>query len=51
MVFWDNKVSELLEMEISVHSLSCWFKNCDDNFIWVFSSVYGPVSIADRVVL
>ncbi|RVX23331.1 hypothetical protein CK203_000427 [Vitis vinifera] len=48
LVFWDNRVLELPKMEMSVHSLSWRFKNCDDNFIWVFFGVYGPVSRADK---
>ena len=39
LVFQDNGVLELLEMEMGVHSLSCRFKNCDDNFIWLFFGV------------
>ena len=33
LVFWDCRVLELLEMEIGQYSISCRFKNCDDNFI------------------
>ena len=35
-------------MEMGMHSLSCQFKNCDDNFIWLFFGVYGLVGSADR---
>ena len=35
-------------MEMGVHSLSCRFKNCDDNFIWIFFGVCGSVGSADR---
>lgn len=39
---------ELLEMESGQYSLLCRFKNCDDNFIWIFTGVYGPVHYSER---
>ena len=42
--FWDSRVLRLIEMEESRFSLSCKFKNCEDNFTWVFIGVYGPTS-------
>ena len=33
LVFWDNQVLELLDMELRAFSVSCCFKNCEDNFI------------------
>ena len=39
---------ELLEMESGQYSISCRFKNCDDNFIWIFTGVYGPVHYFER---
>ena len=42
VVFWDSKVLELVGMEVAVYSISCWFKNCDDGFVWFFTGVYGP---------
>lgn len=48
LVFWDSIVLKLLEVELGMHSLSCKFKNCDDNFIWMFTRVYEPVSNIDR---
>ena len=41
-MFWDSKVLELVSMEVAVYSISCWFKNCDDGFVWFFTGVYGP---------
>ena len=48
LVFWDDRVLVLLEVEMSVHSFSCRFKNCDENFIWVFSGVYRLVGNVDK---
>ena len=42
VVFWDNRVLELVELEKGVFSISCHFKNCEDDFIWTFTRVYGP---------
>ena len=41
-MFWDSKVLELVGMEVAVYSISCWFKNCDDAFVWFFTGVYDP---------
>ena len=41
MVFWDNKVLELVGMEVDHFSISCHFKNCEDGFLWFFTGVYG----------
>ncbi|RVW93853.1 Zinc finger CCCH domain-containing protein 37 [Vitis vinifera] len=42
VVFWDNRVLELVGMEVGLFSISCRFKNCEDGFRWIFSGVYGP---------
>ena len=42
LVFWDNRVLELIGMEVGLFSISCRFKNCEDGFSWIFSRVYGP---------
>ena len=42
---------ELLEMERGEYSILCRFKNCDNNFIWVFFGVYGPISKLEREAL
>ncbi|XP_019082000.1 uncharacterized protein LOC109124331 [Vitis vinifera] len=42
LVFWDNKVLELMGMELGLYSISCRFKCCDDCFVWIFSGEYGP---------
>ena len=42
VVFWDNRVLELVGMEVGLFSISCRFKNCEDGFVWIFSGIYGP---------
>ena len=42
LVFWDNRVLELIGMEVGLFSISCRFKNCEDGFSWIFLGVYGP---------
>ena len=42
VVFWDNRVLQMMEMEVGKFSVSCRFKNCKDDFCWIFSGVYGP---------
>ena len=48
LVFWDNRVLELLDMELCAFSVSCCFKNCEDNFIWMFIGVYNPILAKER---
>ena len=39
LVFWDNRVVELVGWEQGVFSISCRFKNCVDGVVWVFTGV------------
>ena len=32
VVFWDNRVLQLEELEVGNFSISCRFKNCEDSF-------------------
>ncbi|RVW20109.1 hypothetical protein CK203_111553 [Vitis vinifera] len=43
LIFWDNRVLELLELEQDVYTISSCFRNVEDDYIWVFTGVYGPV--------
>ena len=36
LILWDSRVLQVVEVEESSYSLSCKFKNCEDNFTWVF---------------
>ena len=33
VVFWDNRVLELVGMEVGLFSILCRFKNCEDSFL------------------
>ena len=48
LVFWDNRVLQLEEMEVGKFTVSCRFKNCEDGFCWCFSRVYGPTMKTER---
>ena len=48
LVFWDNGVLQLEEMEVSKFTVSCQFKNCEDGFCWCFSGIYGPIVKVER---
>ncbi|RVW25808.1 hypothetical protein CK203_101074 [Vitis vinifera] len=39
LVFWYNRVLELLGLEVDEFSVSCKFKNIEDHFVWVFPGV------------
>ena len=39
---------ELVGLEIGAFSMSYRFKNCDDNFVWVFMGVYNPTARRNR---
>ena len=41
VVFWDNRVLDLIGMEVVQFSISCRFRNYEDGFVWVFTGVYG----------
>ena len=42
VVIWDNKVLDVVGMEVGLLSISCRFKNCEDGFLWTFTGVYEP---------
>ena len=42
VVFWDNRVLELVDLQKDLFSISCTFKSCEDGLIWTFTGVYGP---------
>ena len=48
VVFWDNRVLQMVEMEVGKYSVSCRFKNCKDGFFWVFTGVYRPIVKLER---
>ena len=42
VVFRDNRVLDLVYLQKGMFSISCIFKNCEDDFMWTFTGVYGP---------
>ena len=48
LVVWDKRSLVLLDKEVGPHSISCHFKNTIDGFIWVFTSIYSPLSSGER---
>ena len=48
VVFWDNRVLELVDIQKGLFSISCTFKSCEDGFIWMFTRVYGPTLRRNR---
>ncbi|RVW35321.1 hypothetical protein CK203_098706 [Vitis vinifera] len=41
LVFWDNKLVELVDVEEGEFSISYRFKNCVDGLMWVFTGVWA----------
>ncbi|WJZ80362.1 hypothetical protein VitviT2T_000290 [Vitis vinifera] len=48
VVFWDNRVLELVDIHKGGCSISCIFKNSEDGFMWMFTGVYGPILRRER---
>ncbi|WJZ83279.1 hypothetical protein VitviT2T_002974 [Vitis vinifera] len=48
VVFWDNRMLEMIELEKGECSISCHFKNCEDGFMWTFTGVYGLTKRRER---
>ena len=48
LIFWDTRVIQLLEKEEGQFTLSCRFKSLEEDFVWVFTGVYGPTVYARR---
>ena len=48
VVFWDNRVLDLVDIQKGVFSISCIFKNSEDGFMWMFTEVYGPILRRER---
>ena len=42
LIFWDSKMLQLGDSKVSQSLISRKFRNLVDNFMWVFSGVYGP---------
>jgi hypothetical protein len=51
LLMWDNRVTEVQDCVKGQFSISCRFKNVQDQFDWAFSGVYGPNLDVDRSIL
>ena len=48
VVFWDNRVLDLVDIQKGLFSISYIFKNCEDGFMWMFTGVYDPILRRER---
>ena len=48
VIFWDNKVLELVGMKVGLFSILCHFKNCEDGFLWTFTGFTGYLEKIQR---
>ncbi|RVW83041.1 hypothetical protein CK203_042498 [Vitis vinifera] len=44
----DNRVLDLLQLECGGFSISCHFRNVEDDFVWVFTGVYDIVLMREK---
>ena len=43
LLMWDKRILEVSETVYGIFTASCSFRNVEDGFQWIFTSVYGPV--------
>ena len=48
LLMWDKRLVEKLKDAVGFFSVSCKFKNVEDQKIWMFIGVYGPNDDRDR---
>ncbi|XP_077225653.1 uncharacterized protein LOC143858823 [Tasmannia lanceolata] len=48
LVAWDSVLWDSTDVWRGVFSLSVAFRKCNDNSVWFFSSVYGPLSSSEK---
>ena len=48
LLMWDKRVVEKLDDAVGYFSVSCKFRNVEDQKVWMFSGVYEPVIDRDR---
>ena len=48
MICWDKRSLEIVDWEEGQYSISCRFKNVEDEVVWVFTGVYGPFTKEER---
>jgi hypothetical protein len=50
-VIWDIRMVDILDYVKGQYTLSCKFQNVENQFVWAFSSVYGPNADGERYKL
>ena len=51
LLMWDRRAVEKLEDAVRYFSVSCKFKNVEDQNVWMFIGVYGPNIDRDRSLM
>ena len=51
LLFWDKRRLSLVESEYGSYSLSCVFSMVEEDFLWMFTGVYGPVERRHKEIL
>ena len=51
LIMWDKRATEVQEWVKGQYSISCRFRNVQDQFEWAFLGVYGPNADAERFIL
>ena len=51
LVAWDKRSLALLDKEVGLFTISCLFRNIDDGFVWIFTSVYVPLTRDGRLLV
>jgi hypothetical protein len=48
LLMWDSRVVEKVKECVGEYTVACSFRNVENQFTWVFASVYGPNCDCDR---
>ena len=48
MICWDKRSLEILDWEEGQFSISCKFRNVENEVVWVFTRVYDPFTKKER---
>ncbi|RVW38423.1 hypothetical protein CK203_090291 [Vitis vinifera] len=48
LICWDKRFLDILDWKEGHFTLSCGFKNVENEAVWAFTGVYGPFSKVER---
>ncbi len=51
VVMWDTRVVEKIDEAVGHFSISCKFRSVFNHHEWVFSGVYSPQTVRDRLLM